>query len=103
LASYYDYSDECINSFSALASDLFYYHQNYTGKASTTANPRSNAWDYQMFNITGVIGGDLNNAIYYCYLFENSVELYTLQRWSTFVSIQDFYTSFLFNLLSQSL
>jgi hypothetical protein len=56
-----------------------------------------------MFNITGVIGGDFDNTLYYCYLMENSVETYTLQRWSTFVDINDFYTSFLFNLLAQSL
>lgn len=56
-----------------------------------------------MFNITGIIAKNFADSIYYCYLFENSVEVYTLQRWSTFVDVNDLYTSFLLNLLSKSL
>lgn len=98
LSTYYDYSDQCIASFTGFASDFFYYYQNKTGKGIPALGPAP--WEYQMFNITGVIANNFADSLYYCYLFENAVEVYTLQRWSTFVDINDFYTSFLFNLLS---
>lgn len=99
LPTYYSYADTCISSFSQLASDLFYFNQNRTGKVNGPTYKKA-TWFELMFNITGVIAGDFSNTIYYCYKFEDSVKVYTLKRWSTFVDVNDFYTSLLFNLLA---
>jgi len=60
-------------------------------------------WHEQAFNVTGIIGKNFANTILNCYLFTSSVVTYTNQRISRFVDFEDVYTSFLFNLLAQSL
>jgi hypothetical protein len=74
LSTYYLYSDQCINSFTAAASDIFYYYQNRTGFSKSPATAAPAPWQYQMFNITAAIGTDYADTLYYCYLFQNSVE-----------------------------
>lgn len=56
-----------------------------------------------MFNVTGVVGGPFATSLYQCYLFMDDFEDYTKTRMSQFKDFIDIYTSFLFNLLSQSL
>lgn len=50
-----------------------------------------------------VVSVELANSVYYCYLFGSSIDTFVTKRISTFADFTDFYTSFLFNLLSQSL
>jgi len=50
-----------------------------------------------------VISTEVANTYYYCYLFGASVESVVNKRLDTFVDFSDLYTSFLFNMLSNSL
>ena len=50
-----------------------------------------------------VVGTEGANSFYYCYLFGKSAYSVATTRMQTFADLTDFYTSFLFNLLSQSL
>ena len=56
-----------------------------------------------LFNLSLIVGGNMANGILNCYLFEKSVEEVVTFRISQFTDFTDVYTSFLFNLLSQSL
>jgi hypothetical protein len=50
-----------------------------------------------------VISTEGADSLYYCYLFASSVESVVNKRLDTFVDFSDLYTSFLFNMLSNSL
>ena len=50
-----------------------------------------------------VIGTEVSDAFYYCYLFYSSIDTVVKKRLATFVDFPDIYTSFLFNLLSNAL
>jgi hypothetical protein len=50
-----------------------------------------------------VISTEIADTYYYCYLFSASVEKVVNSRLDTFVDFSDLYTSFLFNMLSNSL
>lgn len=50
-----------------------------------------------------VISTEFANSFYNCYLFGKSVKKVTKSRVSSFADFADLYTSFLFNMLSQSL
>jgi hypothetical protein len=58
---------------------------------------------FNIHNVSTIVAEPGNNAVYYCYLFGKSVETYTEKRLSTFVDFTDVYSSFLMNLLSESL
>ena len=95
LTNYYDYSTDCQKYTVLFLDDLFYYHNN---RSVVNAD-----WNHQMYNISGIIGGNFNNMLYKCYLFKTSVDQVTTQRMNAFVDTEDIYTSFLFKLLSNSL
>lgn len=46
---------------------------------------------------------EIADSFYYCYLFAKSVDKVATQRLNAFIDFTDLYTSFLFNLLSNSL
>ena len=50
-----------------------------------------------------VASTEFANSVYNCYLLTNSVVGVVTTRITTFVDFTDYYTSFLFNLLSESL
>lgn len=50
-----------------------------------------------------VMSTEFANSFYNCYLFASSVESVASARFAKFSDFTDLYTSFLFNLLSQSL
>ncbi len=50
-----------------------------------------------------VFSTEFSNSYYNCYLFSDSVKKVVTTRLNTFSDIADLYTSFLFNLLSNSL
>lgn len=56
-----------------------------------------------MFNVTNIVANSMANTLYNCYLFSDSIQTVTNRRLSQFKGFDDVYTSFLFNLLSQSL
>ena len=55
------------------------------------------------FNISSIIGTNFANSILNCYLFGESVNSTISKRLAAFTDFTDFYTSFLFNMLSVSL
>ena len=55
-----------------------------------------------IYNFTQAIGNELTNAIYYCYSFGYSFEFVVRMRLSLFSDFQDLWSSFMFNLLSNS-
>ena len=56
-----------------------------------------------MFYVGNWISGPIDSAMYDCYLFVESVILVSKTKYLTFLNFADIYTSFLFNLLAQSL
>jgi hypothetical protein len=60
-------------------------------------------WQEVAFNISYMLGTDVNGGVYNCYLFFTSVINVVTAKYASFVDDTDIYTSFLFNLLSQSL
>ena len=90
----FSYSSQCVTSASLLLNDVFYYQRNL----SLTPSKNKHA-----YNISLIISGDFANSFLNCYLFETSFVSFWEQRISSFAGFTDFYTSFLFNLLSNSL
>lgn len=56
-----------------------------------------------IFYASQAFSTEFANSFYNCYLFGSSIEKVVRTRISNFADITDFFTSFLFNLLSQSL
>ena len=54
------------------------------------------------YNFSEIIGGNFADSILNCYLFEVSVKEVITFRLSSFVDNTDIVTSFLFNMLAQS-
>lgn len=79
---------------------LYFFNVNYT--AASNLGFYSN-WNSVLFNTSNIIGGPLQYSMLNCYLFILDFEDYTLTRYNQFKDFTDLYTSFLFNLLSQSL
>jgi hypothetical protein len=73
----------------------------------TYKNGSCNVPDYDIrkmiYYTSQVISTEVANTYYYCYLFGASVESVVNKRLDTFVDFSDLYTSFLFNMLSNSL
>lgn len=55
-----------------------------------------------IYNFTQAIGNEVSNAIYYCYSFAFSFEFVVRMRLSLFSDFEDLWSSFMFNLLSNS-
>jgi hypothetical protein len=56
-----------------------------------------------IYYVSRVMSTEFANSFYNCYLFTTSVQKVAVARISKFSDFADLYTSFLFNLLSQSL
>ena len=73
----------------------------------TYKNGSCNVPDYDIrkmiYYTSQVISTEIADTYYYCYLFSASVESVVNKRLDTFVDFSDLYTSFLFNMLSNSL
>jgi hypothetical protein len=74
---------------------LFLFYTNKTTNSATLYE--------QAFFVGGVISNEFGPYIYNCYIFWADVKDYIKTRKETFVDFSDVYTSFLFNLLSESL
>lgn len=55
-----------------------------------------------VYNFTQFLGNEFTNAIYYCYSFAYSFEFVVRNRLSLFSDFEDLWSSFMFNLLSNS-
>lgn len=74
----------------------------FTVKNGTCNDPQ---WDIQLivYYASQVMSTEFANSFYNCYLFASSVEKVSTARIAKFSDFTDLYTSFLFNLLAQSL
>jgi hypothetical protein len=95
LSTYFDYSAECIDSTTELLDDLFLLYTNRTTDGAT--------WYEQMFFMGYSTSEHFGPYVYNCYLFWADVKDYIKTRKETFIDFSDVYTSFLFNLLAESL
>lgn len=100
LSSYYQYSDVCIASTVSILNDIYGINTNLTLVKAYRPDIR---WPEVVFNISNMIGTDVNGGVYNCYLFFTSVINVVTAKYASFVDDTDIYTSFLFNLLAQSL
>lgn len=98
LTYYFDYSNECISSSSYTLDDVYWVHDNAT-------LGYDNGYNYTdiSFNVSEIIGGNFASGVFNCYLFYNSMDEVVAYRYSQFADFTDVYTSFLFNLLANSL
>jgi ABC-type uncharacterized transport system YnjBCD permease subunit len=75
----------------------------FTYKNGTCNTPTAYDVTLMSFYVSQIVSTEFANSFYNCYLFSNSVQKVATTRLATFADFPDFYTSFLFNLLSQSL
>ncbi len=94
LSSYYSYSTECLETYlPKTLDDLYYMNVNFTANTG---------WEQFMFNVSDFLADDINFLILNCYRFTVSAETVNVQKWNAFDGFEDIYTSFLFNMLAQS-
>lgn len=74
-----------------MLNDVYYLHTNITSGGYFAG---------ASYNVSEIIGGYFASSILNCYLFEQSVVSVVKYRASGFSGSNDFWTSFLFNLLS---
>lgn len=93
----FEYSVECSTQFQNLLTQIYYIVRN-----GTCYEPY---WNIQRvaYYSSQVASTEFANSFYKCYLFVASVQKVATERFSKFTDFTDLYTSFLFNLLSQSL
>lgn len=56
-----------------------------------------------VYNTSQAIGGEVANMIYYCYNFYYSANYVMKNRLALFSDFEDLYSSFLFNLMANSI
>ncbi len=97
LTSFFEYSNECSSQiFNALSQVYFVY------KNGTCNTPQYDVRN-MIYYTSQVFSTEFASSYYNCYLFSASVEKVVTTRLNTFSDFADLYTSFLFNLLSNSL
>jgi hypothetical protein len=69
----------------------------------TTLPGYGDNWAYTMIYYASWFSGGINGSIYNCYLFGNSLYTVSAAKFQSFQGFSDVYTSFLFNLLADSL
>lgn len=97
LPSFFEYSDECITNVQNALSQVWYVYKN------GSCNVPEYDIRKMIYYTSQVISNEVANSYYYCYLFSASVDSVVNKRLDTFVDFSDLYTSFLFNMLSNSL
>lgn len=97
LTSFFEYSTECTSQVFNLISQVYYVYKN------GTCNVPQYDIRKMIYYTSQVIATEGSNSFYNCYLFSASVEKVVTTRLNTFMDFPDLYTSFLFNLLSNSL
>jgi hypothetical protein len=83
---------------------MFYLHQNITGYTLPEVKDNGDRQTEMVaYNISNIVSKNFASAILNCYLMTSSAYSSAQTRLSQFADFSDVYTSFLFNLLSQSL
>jgi len=93
---FYDYPNECFQNSMNFLTKIYYVYWN-----GSCSNPQYSILN-MTYNSSQAIGIEMANMIYYCYQFYYSVDFTTRKRLSLFSDQYDFWSSFLFNLMSRS-
>lgn len=96
LTTYYSNFSKCsTDGIEALADSVYDYN------VIKIADP---TYEHKWFEkIADIIATEFSDFYYYCSLTVYQVEEYNQEKWGEFVGINDIYTSFLFNLLEESI
>lgn len=97
LSSFFEYSDQCITNIQNSLSQIWYVYKN------GSCNVPEYDTRKMIYYSSQVVSTEVSDSFYYCYLFSASVQSVVEKRLDTFVDFSDLYTSFLFNMLSNSL
>lgn len=100
LEDFYEYSDDCLNSFIFMVDDIYYFDNNVT-----LVERNATEGGFHMYlNLTHLIGGKASEIPPYCYKFMNSVYQVEESRWEAFEKDWgEFFLAFLFNLMGNAL
>ena len=94
LAIKYDNAQVCMLAFTSLMDDFYFMNINHT----TALNQEE-----RFMNVTGVVANNYAETFYQCFVFSTQIQEEAVNRFATFVDGNDVFTSFLFNLLSNSI
>lgn len=97
LTSFFEYSNECSSWIFRSMSQIYFVYKN-----GTCNTPQYDVRSMVYYS-SQVFATEFANSYYNCYLFSASVQKVVTTRLNTFSDFADLYTSFLFNLLSNSL
>jgi hypothetical protein len=97
LSSFFEYSDQCVTNIQNALSQVWFVYKNGSCNVPEYDERKMIYYTSQVISTEGA------NSFYFCYLFTSSVESVVNKRLDTFVDFSDLYTSFLFNMLSNSL
>lgn len=96
----YQYASECKANMTSFLDSLHDFKINVT--ATANAEGDTTKWN-QYLMVMGILGYEFNDAWFYCYQFGKDVGSEYKTKGENFVDFGDFYLSFIFNLLSNSL
>lgn len=98
LQTYYDYSDQCINSIVYTMDNTAYFQNNITLTTGT------DEWEGPIMNMSRLIAGNGTNVVFYCEQFGMSFYTYSVNKFALFDnSIFNYSLSFLFNQMGNAL
>lgn len=97
LTSFFEYSNECTTQVFNSLSQIYFIKKNGTCNVPQFDQRK------QIYYTSQVISTEFANSFYNCYLFTSSVNKVVNTRLNAFADVPDIITSFLFNLLSNSL
>lgn len=90
----YQNAENCRVAYSFLMDDFHYMYNNHT----TAVNNEE-----RFFNVTGVVANNFAETFYQCFILLQQIQEGFIDQEATFIDTDDKYTSFLFNLLAQSI
>lgn len=100
LTYYFEYSTECTQQLQNFMSQIYYSNKNLTCEPVDGTVTDFDKYKLLVYYAGRVVSTEVANSFQNCYLFGNSVYNVANKRIQTFADFTDFYTSFLFNLLS---
>ena len=90
----YKNADGCKDAVSDLLDDFFFLRKNHTGALTQIE---------RVFNVTAMVSNSYRNTMYECFNLHQQIQESFVVQTDSFVDDNDLYTSFLFNLLAESI
>ncbi len=98
LDTFYEYSDDCLNSLVYTVNDYDYLRNNMTLYKSANEN-----FIHPLLNFTGLLGSNLADSLPNCYQFLDSVKTVETTRFDSYSGWGDIAIAFLFNQMGNAL